>query len=378
VKKLFEKDLGQSTAAQLAYLFPASFLRRCVGQTADVRELFSLCAQYRGGNEEALMEKLAARLRVPFSREISPLADETEAEVAARFYSRGGIPVLLDGQIIGTFCIDPSKIQDLMPVHTRHNVTIAPWSAIKSTYGQYLARTAAPKYSDMQTQESDALEYVIQEALYHNARFVDFALDGEAGWYTFSTASGEDGNSSLSATHTKQVRTFLESQWHRGNIETSFGLVSVTKQGPNHFHIEIPPPPVCTETISESPYILFIEDNAQFASIVVMFLEKAGFDVIHKSSLEHAYSVPKDRGMPCLIISDLYIGRSNHIETLQALFSSGSFDAIPIIILSSEDNLEVEIEAVALGAKVFLSKQRDPRILLAYVKQFVQRHSKIT
>jgi two-component system NtrC family sensor kinase len=42
---------------------------------------------------------------------------------------------------------------------------------------------------------------------------------------------------------------------------------------------------------------------------------------------------------------------------------------IPIIMLTSDEDIDVEVELLNLGADAFVSKSKDPRILAAQIKR---------
>jgi DNA-binding response OmpR family regulator len=49
------------------------------------------------------------------------------------------------------------------------------------------------------------------------------------------------------------------------------------------------------------------------------------------------------------------------------------FRSIPVIMLTSDDDVEAEIGLLEAGAEAFISKSKDPRILCAQIRKFARK-----
>ena len=62
----------------------------------------------------------------------------------------------------------------------------------------------------------------------------------------------------------------------------------------------------------------------------------------------------------------------NGIELLSELQSRPAFSAIPTVVLSSDTDVELKLTALERGATHVLSKQGDPRILMAHAERLTR------
>ncbi len=77
--------------------------------------------------------------------------------------------------------------------------------------------------------------------------------------------------------------------------------------------------------------------------------------------------------LPDLIISDLNTPRLNGLGLITQLKSGDLFSAIPIMILSGEENSEKRIECLDAGADDYVVKPFNPRELESRIKVILRR-----
>jgi DNA-binding response OmpR family regulator len=118
--------------------------------------------------------------------------------------------------------------------------------------------------------------------------------------------------------------------------------------------------------------VLIVEDDVKIARIVRIYLEGAGFRVIHaergKEALE---AVRKEK--PLLIILDLMLPDTTGEELCLQLKDLGDF---PIIMLTAKASEEERIAGFALGADDYVVKPFSPRELVFRVKAVLKRFEK--
>jgi two-component system OmpR family response regulator len=118
--------------------------------------------------------------------------------------------------------------------------------------------------------------------------------------------------------------------------------------------------------------ILVVEDDLKIAKVVKVYLEGAGFRVIHvekgKSAIEAAL-----KEKPLLVILDLMLPDMTGEEACQELKEIGDF---PIIMLTSKSSEEERIAGFALGADDYVVKPFSPRELVYRVKAGLKRAQK--
>jgi DNA-binding response OmpR family regulator len=118
--------------------------------------------------------------------------------------------------------------------------------------------------------------------------------------------------------------------------------------------------------------ILLIEDDAKIARVVKVYLEGAGYRLVHaatgKAGLETAL-----RERPLAVILDLMLPDTTGEEICQELREMGDF---PIIMLTAKSTEDERVAGFALGADDYVVKPFSPRELVYRVKAVLKRAQK--
>ncbi len=115
--------------------------------------------------------------------------------------------------------------------------------------------------------------------------------------------------------------------------------------------------------------ILIIDDSAHLRQEIKSVLVKAEmFDVFYEatdgmSGFKMMLSTPPD-----IVICDLYMPDFDGLKFLKMKKSRKEFDKIPVLIVTSMDNLTDKIHALAEGAQDYVTKPFSPPELVARVK----------
>ncbi|MDA8104108.1 MAG: response regulator transcription factor [Nitrospiraceae bacterium] len=118
--------------------------------------------------------------------------------------------------------------------------------------------------------------------------------------------------------------------------------------------------------------ILLIEDDRKIARVVKIYLEGAGFRVIHaETGKEAAGAAAKE--LPLVVILDLMLPDTTGEVLCQELRELGDF---PVIMLTSKSSEEERIAGFALGADDYVVKPFSPRELVYRVKAVLKRAQK--
>ncbi|MDH3299383.1 MAG: ATP-binding protein [Acidimicrobiia bacterium] len=125
---------------------------------------------------------------------------------------------------------------------------------------------------------------------------------------------------------------------------------------------------------TESSRILIVEDNPDDLALIGAVLRRASFDVDIATTLADACSMLQ-AGRYDLLLSDLGLPDSSGLETYVGLAEADP--SVPVVILSGDDDLDMAVEAVQLGAQDYLTKTvENYRELLVRVIRFaVERHT---
>ena len=62
----------------------------------------------------------------------------------------------------------------------------------------------------------------------------------------------------------------------------------------------------------------------------------------------------------------------NGKDFLQRVKSDERFSSIPVVMLTSDEDVEAELSLLSSGAAAFLSKSKDPRVLSAQIQKLTR------
>ncbi len=113
--------------------------------------------------------------------------------------------------------------------------------------------------------------------------------------------------------------------------------------------------------------LLYAEDDSGFADLLHCTMKKAGFahQLIHVTDGEQAIAYLKGDGkyadrqafpLPLVALLDLKMPRVNGFEVLQWIRKKSAYPYLPVVVLTSSDELRDVNEAYRLGANSFLVK----------------------
>jgi len=118
-----------------------------------------------------------------------------------------------------------------------------------------------------------------------------------------------------------------------------------------------------------SERILIVEDEANIASFVALYLQKAGYSV--ERAATGAEGIDKaNRVTPSLIVLDLNLPDMDGLEVCRSL-RNGS--AVPILMLTARDDDVDKIVGLEVGADDYMTKPFNPRELVARIRSILRR-----
>ena len=115
--------------------------------------------------------------------------------------------------------------------------------------------------------------------------------------------------------------------------------------------------------------ILVVEDEANIASFVAVYLSKAGFEVGVARNGAEALAKAGTEG-PALIILDLMLPDLDGIDVCRRIRQRSD---VPILMLTARDDDVDKIIGLEVGADDYLTKPFNPRELVARVKSILRR-----
>jgi len=114
--------------------------------------------------------------------------------------------------------------------------------------------------------------------------------------------------------------------------------------------------------------ILLVEDDARIAEVVIAYLERAGFKVLHTLTGRVAMTLISTE-QPALVVLDLMLPDLSGESICRELKECD----IPVIILTAKSSEEERLAGFALGADDYIVKPFSPRELVARVQAVLKR-----
>ena len=123
---------------------------------------------------------------------------------------------------------------------------------------------------------------------------------------------------------------------------------------------------------SEKYRVLVVEDSRVAVALIQRTLAENGIDsraIRDPGDLLHELEAYR----PDLILMDMYMPRFTGVEATRVLRQMSAYHALPIVYLSGESDVGMQVEALRLGGDQFLIKPFNPVLLSAVVKTKIQR-----
>jgi diguanylate cyclase (GGDEF)-like protein len=119
--------------------------------------------------------------------------------------------------------------------------------------------------------------------------------------------------------------------------------------------------------------VLVVEDSRVATAVIQRTLAQHGIDT--KAINEPANLLGAlESYRPDLILMDMYMPHFNGVEATRVLRQMPAYSSLPIVYLSGESAVAMQVEALRLGGDQFLSKPFNPVLLAAVVKSKIERH----
>jgi two-component system, chemotaxis family, chemotaxis protein CheY len=111
---------------------------------------------------------------------------------------------------------------------------------------------------------------------------------------------------------------------------------------------------------------LIVDDSSTMRKIVSLALSGAGHEFAEAENGRLALDAVGSGGYDCVIL-DINMPEMNGIEFLEAKAKMASAAAVPVIVLTTQDEEELRKKALSLGAKAFLVKPFKKEDLIATI-----------
>ena len=122
--------------------------------------------------------------------------------------------------------------------------------------------------------------------------------------------------------------------------------------------------------MTDKKKILIIEDEEDFATLVTIRLEEAGFEVALEPNGDHAISRIKE-SKPSLVILDYYLSKGDGFTVIRKMKADAALSPIPVILVTGKAVMMEDVFRVE-GAVEFFKKPVDMKILVNRVKELTK------
>jgi len=131
-----------------------------------------------------------------------------------------------------------------------------------------------------------------------------------------------------------------------------------------------PPEAVKVETARKQPRVLAVDDDPFIRTMLEKVLSEANYEVILATDGEEALA-KVFRDLPDLIISDVVMPKLDGLELVKKLKGHLQTSIIPVILLTSKDEVASEVEGLEAGADDYIPKPIVTNRLLARINRIM-------
>ena len=118
--------------------------------------------------------------------------------------------------------------------------------------------------------------------------------------------------------------------------------------------------------------ILIAEDEESISSILEAVICEQGHEVYLSPDGEHALETLMHNEPFDLLITDIKMPKMDGRKLIESVQKRKEFDGLPIIIMSGYVSMAEIDDLIKAGAKAYLSKPINMKVLEAYIKEIVR------
>lgn len=123
---------------------------------------------------------------------------------------------------------------------------------------------------------------------------------------------------------------------------------------------------------------LLIVDDSKLQRVVLMQALKDAFELIEATSGEECLElVERGEAQIDLVLLDLVMPGIDGFEVLRRRALSPKFAGIPVVVLTTSDDNETQVEAFRLGAREFLNKPIKPEIAVSRINNVLESQRRL-
>lgn len=125
------------------------------------------------------------------------------------------------------------------------------------------------------------------------------------------------------------------------------------------------------------PYrVLVVEDSATAVAMIQRSLSQHDIDSLPINDPQELLAAA-EQYRPDLVLMDMYMPHCTGVEATRVLRQLTPYQSLPVVYLSSETDMGMQVEALRLGGDQFLTKPCNPVFLAAVVKTKIERYREV-
>ena len=120
------------------------------------------------------------------------------------------------------------------------------------------------------------------------------------------------------------------------------------------------PPSTPADTVDSRTHVLVVDDDPETATVLDSFLAGKGFRVTAVSTGPDALDLLQQDATIDAVSLDYYMQPMNGLKVLQAIRKKPSLDHLPVVMLTSSEDRNIEMSLFEAGADDYVVKPLDP------------------
>jgi diguanylate cyclase (GGDEF)-like protein len=126
----------------------------------------------------------------------------------------------------------------------------------------------------------------------------------------------------------------------------------------------------------EKSQVLVVEDSKVALAVIERTLAQHDIDTFSINSPDKLFDALEVYS-PDLILMDMHMPKFNGVEATRVLRQTEAYATIPIVYLSAESEVSMQVEALRLGGDQFLTKPFNPVLLASVVEAKISRYREV-
>lgn len=369
LKKYFKQ---KTVADMLIKEFSLNTLKQISAELKDRREIYEVAGRYYPGGAEALAQKMSHLLKFKYLSTVnSELAGLQTTLPLEELKSLGACPLIRNRAVIALVCVDPAILKTRYKLPNNFPLLIATWSEIKKYWASENSQLVSdPNYSTIDYHK--ILERIILIA--KESKEKSFEISCKELLYKISNKSGN-----ISAVIAKKTADFFSvEQECKFALESGEICFCEYLRDIKILKVSWSKDVGVAETVDANSAtfrfrIMIVDDSSVFTQVLKRFLDEKNYLIQEYNHPDLALRHLRSGDLPHLLISDLNMPKLSGKDLLKQMREDKELTKLPVVVLTSEIDVEVRMNLIALGADAFISKSEDPRLLAVQIQALLER-----